>query len=666
MKKLLCVFSLLTAITVTAFAQTQQGVVKTRGRMVNGQHVSGSGLTGAIVSIQGGNSYSVQDSTGSFSFPVPAKTFVIQRVQKSGYQLVDADVTRKSFQYSGNPLCLVMETPEQLMEDKLAAERKIRRTLQHQLEEKEDELETLKAQQRLTQEEYQKRLQQLYDEQKDNEKLISEMAQRYTELDYDRMSELNQQISDCILNGELVRADSLLRTKGDIKQRMEELLQHQQANDEMRDKLEKSEAMAEKEKEELAEDCYNRYTIFLIQHMNDSAAFYLELRAQIDTTNIMWQLEAANYLSLINEDERAELFYLQALTNAYQSKNGDLRESNFFNDYAIFCNKIGKLTESEDMYKKALIIRRQLSKESPAIYESCLATTLMNYGILLLHLNKVAESCKMTEEALTLRKRLYLEFPEKHSTDYALTVLNLANEYNAIDPTKSEEFYREALYLFEHQQNLDSISMKANRAHIYGGLAQICFREHREQESREYYQKCLSAYCDIAKSYPMVYMPILKKFTALKGSSNGYSPEWVEWVYINDIDRNQKLSDIYRLFVQYDAEPEKYKPNLARYLGNLSYYAILKRQFATAEKYAREGLQTDSCQTFVYANLATSLLFQGRYKEAKGIYTRYLNMEKSKAKHILLKDFDFFSKEKIIPRELETEVERIKLFFEEY
>lgn len=46
MKKFLCVFSLLTAITVTAFAQTQQGVVKTqqgvvktRGRMVNGKHV---------------------------------------------------------------------------------------------------------------------------------------------------------------------------------------------------------------------------------------------------------------------------------------------------------------------------------------------------------------------------------------------------------------------------------------------------------------------------------------------------------------------------------------------------------------------------------------------------------------------------------------------------
>lgn len=50
-------------------AQTQQGVVKTRGKMVNGKLVSGVGLSGATVTIQGRSAVLSQGS-GAFSFPV--------------------------------------------------------------------------------------------------------------------------------------------------------------------------------------------------------------------------------------------------------------------------------------------------------------------------------------------------------------------------------------------------------------------------------------------------------------------------------------------------------------------------------------------------------------------------------------------------------------------
>ena len=103
----------------TSQAQTQQGYVKTKGRMVNGQHVAGKGLPGATVNIQGGNSVGVKNANGSFSFVVPAKTYMVQSVQKKGYELVDADAVSKPYQHSANPLYLVMETPEQQMQDKL-------------------------------------------------------------------------------------------------------------------------------------------------------------------------------------------------------------------------------------------------------------------------------------------------------------------------------------------------------------------------------------------------------------------------------------------------------------------------------------------------------------------------------------------------------------------
>lgn len=51
----LFLFSISLLIAVLASAQTQQGVVKTRGRMVNGKHVAGKGLQGATVAIRGAN-----------------------------------------------------------------------------------------------------------------------------------------------------------------------------------------------------------------------------------------------------------------------------------------------------------------------------------------------------------------------------------------------------------------------------------------------------------------------------------------------------------------------------------------------------------------------------------------------------------------------------------
>lgn len=229
MKRTLCLsIGLLIAAMAFAQVQTQKGYVKTKGRMVNGQHVPGQGLKGASVTIHGRTAVLVEKDDGAFSFPVPAHTFMFQNVQKNGYQLVDADALKKSYNYSTNPIYLVMETPEQQTQDQLESERKIRRTLQRQLQQREDELEALKETNRITGEEYQQALQKLYADQQDNEQLIADMAKEYAQMDYDQMDDLNQRISDAIINGRLTEADSLLRSKGDMKNRVAEIRKEQQ------------------------------------------------------------------------------------------------------------------------------------------------------------------------------------------------------------------------------------------------------------------------------------------------------------------------------------------------------------------------------------------------------------------------------------------------------
>ena len=108
-------FLFLTALLFGLFAtaQTQQGYVKTKGRMVNGQLVPGQGLKGATVSVKGRTAVLVNADDGAFSFPVTEMQFRLDSVKKKGYQLVDLDLCPRTYTPSKNPLYIVMETPEQ-------------------------------------------------------------------------------------------------------------------------------------------------------------------------------------------------------------------------------------------------------------------------------------------------------------------------------------------------------------------------------------------------------------------------------------------------------------------------------------------------------------------------------------------------------------------------
>ena len=120
--------------------QTQHGYVKTKGRLANnGAVIAGTRLSGATVSVKGGNAV-LSGNNGTFSLSVPNNNYFLQSVQKDGYVLTDPEVLSKQYSYSKNPLVLVLETPDQQTDDKLAAERKIRRTLQRQLQDKEEEI----------------------------------------------------------------------------------------------------------------------------------------------------------------------------------------------------------------------------------------------------------------------------------------------------------------------------------------------------------------------------------------------------------------------------------------------------------------------------------------------------------------------------------------------
>ena len=506
MKKLISTI-IIALLPILAMAQIQQGHVKTKGRLnSNGTVTSGKRLSGATITIKKGNS-AVSNSKGEFSINTNSKNYTIQSVKKNGYVLTDPEILSKTYTYSTNPLIISMETPDEQLELLLENTDKIRATLADQLNKKKKELAKLKEKNKITHEKYLKLRQQINDEQNKNEKLISEMAERYSKIDYDLIDDFDREFNQYILNGELTKADSLLNTKGDINSRINELHQEKEAIDkeekelaQRQDNLEKGKAYYNQQLEDIANDCYKKYERFRLEYQNDSAAYYLELRASLDTTNVDWQLEVGSFISnyIANYDKALE-YYNRALRNAltqHGESHPDVATS-YYNIGYIY-SKQGNFDEALNFYQKALGIWLQLYGET----HPDVASSYNNIGGVYLDQGNYDEALNFYQKALEIFLQVYGESHPNVATSYN----NIGNVYYY------QGNYDEALNYYHKDLKISLQVYGENHPSVatsYNNIGLVYSNQGNYDEALNYHQKALEIrlqifdenHPDVANSY---------------------------------------------------------------------------------------------------------------------------------------------------------------------
>jgi len=694
---------------IALLAQTQQGYVKTKGRMINGKHVAGKGLPGASVSIQGGNSVTVKNSNGSFLFVVPAKNYIVQSVHKKGYELVDADVTKKLYHHSSNPLYLVMETPDQQMEDQLEAEEKISRTLREQLKKARQEIQRLKDENIISEEEFRQQITKLMEEQRNNKEMIAEMAKEYAKMDYDQMDDLNRRISNAILNGRLTEADSLLRSKGDINSRIAKNKQKQEAEareaEELatrQQNLEQSQTGTQKEKEDIAADCYKFFNRFKLDNQHDSAAYYIQLRAELDTTDAEWQHTAAYYLQNQKQFQKADSYYLRTLTLL---RNTEPTDSIIYNhnlalaliNYANLQFSYQHFQVAESLYNEALERIRHLSQLDSLTYDLFVVGAQNNLASLYAHTGRPQKSEALYKEVLETSRRLAITDSLTYKPYIAFILNNLGTIY--IDTSRFEEgrsVLMEALEIYELFEVPESEQERLDRgkADTLHNLAIISDYMKEYWGSETFFKEALKIRQQLAEKNPqayesdvaqtMNYLAILYHNSgdddeselmyvgALKirrrlwrDASNVYLQSYAETLlnlyrFYNDRLRfnacdslYHEALDVYRYMTKQDSQ--SYNIHIASVLESQSFFANLFAKYTDAERVAREVLAISPSQHWITSNLAASLLFQGKYSEAEAIYRQY----KEEQKNRYLRDLQLFSDADAIPKNRLEDVERI-------
>lgn len=488
---IICTFILFFSFSVNG--QVQQGIVKTRGRMVNGVLVPGHGIGGVIVQIKGRLPV-ITAEDGGFAFFISSalENNYIVSVKKSGYELVDMEALQKPIRYTQQPIVIVIETKEQIISDRLAVERNIRRSLQRQLQKREYEIEERLANKEISQEEYRHQLHELYNKQEANEKLIEDMARRYSSMDYDMMSENERKVSDYILSGELSKADSILTIRGEVTQRVTQL--RQQTTDpnlqieKIRQQIEYIKLETNKEKQRLADDCYAYAEIFKTKVQYDSVAYYLDLRCSLDTTNIQWNLDAGNFIvTHIHEkkyEDRAMNYFRTALITALSNTKDSLGAASSYHSMGDLLYEQGNYKESLNHYLKELEICNYVLGDTLPRYAQCVERIAIVYN-----------SMKSYEQSIRYHLRA-LDVFEKY---YGLTNENTAKCYNNLGVVyENLGKYEESIECYNKSikswRLLYGDAGSADLAICYNNLGGVFDKTNNTSKSINYYKISIKTY----------------------------------------------------------------------------------------------------------------------------------------------------------------------------
>lgn len=149
--------------------------------------------------------------------------------------------------------------------------------------------------------EYKSLLAQCREEEVDDQ-IVIRMVDFYSTIDFERLEDFDRRLLDCILNIRLKEAHSLVDSKGDIHARREALFRKEPIDKKKATNRNKSKSKQDTlkitskiEVEDLAKDCYYKAEIFKLQYEWDSAGYYLGIRADLDTSNVEWQLDAGEF-----------------------------------------------------------------------------------------------------------------------------------------------------------------------------------------------------------------------------------------------------------------------------------------------------------------------------------------------------------------------------------
>lgn len=520
MRKLFIATLLLLTIVVPSLnAQTQNGFVKTLGR----PEKKGEALSGVSIRVKGAHNPVLSETDGTFSLLLPGlkngDAYALQQVQKTGYELNEAGLIGQQNAFSDKvPLEIVMVSSKQLQADKQRIENNAYKVAEKNYNAKVKQLEKQIENNQISIEQYRKELNDLQAGFEKYQSLIDGLAEHYAHTDYDGLDEKEREINLCIENGDLERADSLIHLLFDpldVLQRNKEALakidrQIAQAKDILA-KANEDMAAVLKQQEKDAEYLYQLYTIALAKFDDEKAQYYIETRAELDTTNGRWQIDAATFFSSHLLFQKSILYFSRA-ADIFRSSNREYDLS-----YALYGlgsqmqaaskNQRRKDPAAEEALNEAVEIQRRLAKDFPYVEQS-LAIMMINLGEQYLATQRYEESERILEEAVEKLRRIVQYNPSEQFIYRLSHALNLLGELNIY---LKQYMVSEVYFIDAHSNGLWAASKNSDYeyavAEVYTKKAILYAETNKDASCKKASLDAINIYRRLAKKKPRFYEP---------------------------------------------------------------------------------------------------------------------------------------------------------------
>lgn len=535
MRRFLLPFLLLLLLPLSLAAQMQDGFVRTagkpgvRGLPLGGVAIRAKGQVNAVMSDMESGQFSIMTSAKSDGDP-----YKISSISKSGYELLDKDFLSRQHAFSSHvPLELVMISTKEKIRIRTELEKTVRKNVERMYKVRLEQADSLLKVRRLSESEYADRLYHMQERYDALEPMISSMAEHYALTDYDRLDSLDFEINSCIVRGDLERADWLIASKGDLDERISACLRHAEENEDARRMLDTLTREVEsrrmeflKTRQNIADDLYHKYSISLSMFDNDAAAEYLRLRTELDSLNISYIDEYADFLCdylgdyqqaydmllkaesrfIVDESHQRSLGECYGMLSAVAAYLGDkdmaigyaIRGQQIFStlpdsayEQAVCqCNIGSALCFFGDMSNGLSELKKgvdMLSEFDDPDKLPGLADVENNLGLMYYSAGLHIEAEIMLKKALERRISI---FGENHP-DVAYTYNGLGALYSdRTDKSLALEYYRKALEIREKNLSPNHPSV----AVMYNNIGQVYVTQAKYDEALEYLNKAMELY----------------------------------------------------------------------------------------------------------------------------------------------------------------------------
>ena len=488
-----CYIIALTCLYVSAWAVTQEGVVRTIAR--KGQ--PGVPVDGAVIRVRGSHNAVMSQTNGDFEILLynlqNGDPYSIASIIKSGYEPAEQELIGKRIPCSDRvPLEILLVSRVQLMQEKETIAAKARENVELFYQNRVSELEQQLAAKQLSEAEFAQRLEALEGQYERFEPLLQTMSDKLARTDYNRLDSLTRLIQEAIESGNLEEAERLVREKGDlqareaaIREQETQIAKAQQTLDEAAVRLDQQRALTAQQKRELADDYYRLYASFLSRFINDSADYYIRRRAALDTLNFNYQIDAGLFVKDIRADYSAARTFFERAYSVATSQYGDpsAQMATACHELGAICKLQGEFDQAMDLYQRALAIKEKLhGKNSKEVAE-----TLNNIGELYRAQKDFKNAMDYNKRALKIHEKIF----GVDGLEVADSKNNIAGIYYQLGQyEKAEKLFVEVNEIHQKNAKTPPLSIAQN----YNNLAAVAYMQGHYDEAIRMFDQALSIY----------------------------------------------------------------------------------------------------------------------------------------------------------------------------